>query len=366
VICRRDIETLWKPGCGTCLSIYLSTGRREGDPGASPSRLEGLLAEAEALLRSRSVPQDERKAIVRHAERLCRNEPFWEDQDEGLAVFLSPLISTFHRLPVAVEEDVHVGPHFHTRPILELYASDLLFYVLTLSFEDIRLFACTRRHIEEIELVDLPGHLIRVVMSQERGPDPVKGAGDEHRDQERRAEVFFISLDRVVRSQFIDEDAPLILMGVEWLCRFYRRASTHHCIAGHDGKIDVGSLTPGRIHELAKTQLPPLLLSARFQAISSYSALLDSGLTSDRIERIAAAARDGRVETLLVSRGARIQGTFDAAGECVSIADPEPCTSTDLIDFAAAHTIIAGGRLFSCTPAEMPQDDPALAVFKHP
>jgi hypothetical protein len=366
VICRRDIETLWKPECRTCLSIYLSTAPGHGDPGAGQSRLEGLLAEAEELLRSRSVPRDERKAIVRHAERLCRNEPFWEDQDEGLAVFLSPLISTFHRLPVAVEEAMHVGPHFHTRPILELYASDLLYYVLTLSFDDIRLFACTRRHIEEIELVDLPGYLIREVMSQERGPAPVKGAGDELLDQERRAEVFFISLDRVVRSQFIDEDAPLILMGVDWLCRFYRRASGHHCIAGHDGKIDVGSLTPGRIHELAKTQLPALLMSARLQAISSYSALQDSGLTSDRIERIASAARDGRVETLLVSRGARIHGRFDESSERVSITDPDHRTSTDLIDFAAAHTIIAGGRLFSCSPAEMPQDGPVLAVFKHP
>ncbi len=365
MIGRHDIETLWQSECRGSLSIYMSTGIRDGSPATLSMRLDALLDKAEELLAAQDLPRKERRIILQHGKRLCRNKHFWEEQDDGLAVFLSPLVSTFHRLPVHVDDQVHVGPHFHTRPLMELYSSDLFYYVLTLSFDDIRLFACTRRHIEEIELIDLPGHLIREVMSQERETETGADAVDEVQDQEKRAYVFFISLDRVVRSQFIDEDAPLILMGVDWLCRFYRRASGHHCIAGHDGKLEVGRLAPGRIHELAKDQLPPLLMSARLQAISSYNALQDSGLTSDRIEEIATAARDGRVETLLVSRGARIHGMFDEAGVRVSITGRDPGGSTDLIDFAAAHTIIGGGRLFSCTPEEMPQDGPALAVFKH-
>src|SRR5207253_140763 len=58
------------------------------------------------------------KDLLRPAWELLDDAPFWQNVNEGLAVFLSPEQSHQYRLPVPFEEQVIVGNRFHIKPLL--------------------------------------------------------------------------------------------------------------------------------------------------------------------------------------------------------------------------------------------------------
>jgi hypothetical protein len=106
-------------------------------------------------------------------------------------------------------------------------------------------------------------------------------------------------------------------------------------------------------------------MSMKLGAISRHNALSGTDAGSGCIEEIVPAAHEGRVELLLIKSGVEVPGDYDAAGRKVSLAGADSPDNMDLVDFAAAHTIMAGGRVLCYTPGELTASEPAAAIFKH-
>lgn len=90
------------------------------------------------------------------AEALAGDEEFWRHQQQGLAVFLAPGFDRIRKLPIPVPEETFLGDHFHIKPLLPRLEDAGLFWLLTISAKDTRLYHGSRWEFAEDTEIDLP------------------------------------------------------------------------------------------------------------------------------------------------------------------------------------------------------------------
>ena len=90
-----------------------------------------------------------------------------------------------------------------------------------------------------------------------------------------------------------------------------------------------------------------------------------SGIASNNIKEIISAAYYQRVDSLLVAVGQQQWGLFDPTSETVYLHQEEETGDEDLLDFAAAHTLLNGGRVYAVPPEQVPYSTPVAAIFRY-
>ena len=88
-----------------------------------------------------------------------RTIEFWENQDYGLAIFISPEVFRYYSLPMEFQELVVVTDQYHLKQLLHLINNDGRFYLLALSQDDVRFFEGTRSRVKEVEVENMPKSL---------------------------------------------------------------------------------------------------------------------------------------------------------------------------------------------------------------
>ena len=83
-----------------------------------------------------------------------------------------------------------------------------------------------------------------------------------------------------------------------------------------------------------------------------------------RLEEILAAARDGRVDSLLIAADETIWGHFDE-GRGIAAARGTPNGEEDLLNLAAVMTLATGGTAFSLPRDKLPRSVPAAAALRY-
>ena len=77
------------------------------------------------------------------------------------------------------------------------------------------------------------------------------------------------------------------------------------------------------------------------------------------------AAHHGRVESLFVSLGARVWGSFDEEGDEVEVHAERQPGDEDLLDRAALETILNAGTVYAVKPEQMPAEGVIAAVLRY-
>jgi hypothetical protein len=107
----------------------------------------------------------------------------------------------------------------------------------------------------------------------------------------------------------------------------------------------------------------PLFEEAQQRAASQYQQLAGSAHASGELEAVAAAACEGRVETLFVALGRPVWGIFDPnTGRVEKHAESAP-GDVDLLDLAAAQTLRHGRTVYAVEPEQVPSHTAVAALF---
>jgi len=376
---------------GPCVSIYLPTERKGRDTQQSPIRFKNLLREAEAKL----IEQGERAPLAREilapAYALLEDNDFWQHQAEGLALFLHADAFFYYRLPLQFEERVLIHQRFHIKPLLPILQGDGRFYLLKLDQNQVQLFQGTRFSMSEVELgPDVPQSLAEELQYDEIAPDlqfrnsagqtsyasnegtaMQYGTGDEGNESHRKEQLalFFSHLDNGVRIAVQNANhAPLVLAGLETLQGIYREANQYPFLVEQGIEKDAQALTPEELHERAWIIVEPTFQQAYQQASDTYLHLAgtDDPRAVHSLEKIVPAAYYQSVDTLFTSVGLSCWGLFDPEQAAVQIhAEPQP-DDEDLFDFAAVHTILNGGTVYSVSADQMPDGHEIAALTRFP
>lgn len=382
----EELKTLADFRQEPCVSLFMPTIRRGAETQQNPIRFKNLIRQAEAQLGEYGLRSTEISALLQPGLDLDK-EDFWQHQNEGLALFLSPELLRYYRLPIPVQDLVVVSDRPHLKPLLPLLTRDTEFYILALSQQAVRLFEASRYSIREVEVPDLPQNLADTLQYDETAKDgqfrigttaghggngphragSFHGQGSPDRDQHQKDILqFFLAVDGALQEFLRHKRAPMILATVEYLRAIYREANTYpHLLEEGINTENPQVVKAEELHERALEVVQPFFSEAEQGAIEYYREMTSAGKTSTDLKEAVSAAYYGRVEQLLVAVGVQQWGSFDPqANEVQMHADAEP-GDEDLLNAAAIQTVLNGGNVYAIEPDRVPDAAPLAAVFRY-
>jgi len=381
ILTRAEFDRLLTTQASSCVSIYLPVFRgTDGQQG--PVRLKNLLAQAEESLIARGQSAREARDLVRHPRKLIASDPFWKDQSEGLALFISPGELRRFRLPMAFDELAVSGERFHLKPLLPLLFPNGRFFILAASEKRVRLLHGTRWSISEVDVAGLPKNMAEALNYDLTGPmrqfhtamaGGARGGqhGDYHGDgsfldkAKKDLLLYFREVDRSLHALLHADRAPLVFAGVDYLFPIYREANSYpHLAARHiSGNPDQAS--EHQLHDAAWDCVRDGFDKARQTAFEQYERLAGTHQASDHVPTVVAAALAGQVETLFVDARRHQWGRWEPARNEVHLDHERQPRSDDLLDLVASQTLLHRGHVFASVGDDMPNGAPLAAVFRY-
>lgn len=373
---------------GPCLAIYMPTEVKGAETQQNRIRLKNLLTEAEAAL----TPLMERKALVEPflapLAALIDDEYFWQHQSEGLALFLAPDFFQRYRLPIHFDELVIAQARFHIKPLLPILAVDGPFYLLNLRQGGVTLLQGNRFTLAEITLGDeIPTSLQEALQYDdieeslqfhstgagrygrtEAGMFHGQGVGGDDSIQREQIQRFFQQLDNGVRDLLEgDHHPPLVLAGVSFLTGIYRQVNKYHALTEASVQQDPESMDQATLHQAAWTIVEPLFQAERDTALADLHSILgnDDERASQQLEQIVPAAYFQRVDTFFMAADRPVWGTFDPEKNQARLTKERQPDAVDLLDLAAAHTLLNGGAVYQVAADDLPDAAAAAAIYRY-
>ena len=375
------------------VSIFHPTFRATFHEAQNSDRLKTLLARSGTLLAARGLKRVGIDRLLLRASRLIRDEKFWSQRRDGLAVFITHDLVRYYRVPFAVPELVGVSDAPNIRPLLPAASTEGPFYVLAMSRNLVRMLRATRSRFEEIDLVSAgaPSSLSdalryddfsRQMQSHATGRADVRlqthsqadaragrhewhghgGGGEQLKEQVGR---FFGAIDERVCKLLAAEQAPLILAAVDYEQDLYRRTTRYRNVVGKgvDGNPDRTTLK--ELHMTAWPIARSALDAPVNTATIAYLEASSAGDASDNLAEILRAVHEGRVSTLLLREGAEEWGTYDPDTSRTETRRVARSLDTDLLDLAARQSLLHGGDAFVLGSDRMPCEGSIAALYRY-
>src|SRR5690606_5098956 len=191
--------------------------------------------------------------LLEPARALIDDTDFWNHQQDGLAVFISPGEFFYYRVPEKFNETSYVSDRYYLRPFLTLMNTNERFLILTLNQKNVRLFESTRYNINEIELknvmtsieeyeateeedrsIQFHTETSRVVTTAKGSVQGARsaifhghGGGTDSAIQKEKIQQFFNLLDTGLQRFLNTEKVPLLLAGIEYLIPIFRETNSY-------------------------------------------------------------------------------------------------------------------------------------------
>ncbi len=385
ILSKTELNTLTQKPKKYCVSIFMATHQISPEIRQDPIRFKNLIKVAEEQLIEKGMRRSDVLELLQAAIDLD-NPDFWHHQNRGLAIFISDNVFRYYRLPVDFQELVIVSDRFHLKPLLSLLNGQGHFYLLFLSQKDIKLFEGNREIIHEIPLENAPkslestlnydnaGDFIPHHITTPRGgntesfihPGTFYGQGsldiDDIKEDMRQ---FFHQINHALVEKLGNDNSPLILAGVEYLLPIYQEANSYPYLLekGINGNIKI--MQSEELHYLAWEIVEPYFQHSENEAFRQYNEIKGTGETSNDIREIVAAAYYQRVDTLFVTVEQQIWGNFYPENNAIAIHQYKEKGDEDLLDFAAIHTLLNGGKVFALAGDRVPDKKLMAAIFRY-
>ena len=384
-ITREDLQRLRAAPEGPCVSLYMPTHRPASGRAEDRIRLKNLVREAEQrLVDEEGLRPPAAEAILAPARALLEDDAFWRGRADGLALLVAGDGVRSHRVPVALEESVHVGRRFHLKPLLALLASADRFYLLAISQNRVRLFDGDRHELRARELGDVPQSLVGALGAdweqaslQFHTGTPAAAGGAQRAAMfhgqgagvdERKEEVtqFCAKVDRgLLDGVLSDRRPPLVLAAVEYVASIYRSASHYPNLVEGIVEGNPDEETAEALHAEALAVVAPELDGARREATQRLQDLLHTPKASADLREVVVASAEGRVDTLFLVLDDACWGRTHPAQRRVEVHEERRDDDEDLLDVAALATLENGGTVFAVARDEIPDGGSLAAVYRY-
>jgi hypothetical protein len=381
IIRKKEFENLITKRAAVCISIYIPTHTHSSEIQQNPILLKNMLKKIESQLDELDQTPPEITKYLDPIQKLVENHVFWMHQNKGLAIFLTSDEWVTYRLPFTPPKTAVVSNKFHLKPLVPLIRSDDRFYVLALTLRKVRLFLGSRYQLTEINIPDLPDgieealryddperQLQHQTLSRTGGGNPAiyHGHGDDY-DPKENALRYFRIVAESVQEILKEEQAPLILAGIDYLLPFYREANTYPFLFNDEVSSNPDELNLEVLHKQAWEMLSPYFKQEQKEARSKYYHLRsnENELTSTDLKQIVPASYYGRIDTLFIPSNLIQWGIFSPDENRVEFQEEATPENDDLFNLAALHTFLNGGKIYSVAQDNMPGDEKIAAILRY-
>ncbi|MCA9431846.1 MAG: hypothetical protein KC940_15150 [Candidatus Omnitrophica bacterium] len=368
------------------VSITIPTHLKGPETQQDRIRLKNRLREAEELLIGEGLRPEDAKSLLEEAHDLERDNDFWNYQREALALFIAADVFAYYRLPLRIEGRVIVDRMFHILPMIPVLMPDTRFHVLALNQNHIRLFEGTRYTIDEIDLEDVPTSLKEFLADTQtiRSFQFHTGTG-ARADAGRRGAVFhgqgvqddknekkmvlnyFHRLDHAVRDFLTKKSGPLVLAGQPHIQALYREASHGNGILEKGIPRNPDDLSDHQIQHEAWEIVSAEMEETREKDEQRFLQIKGNGHSekaATSLEETAPAAFNKRLDTLFVPKDGIKWGAFDPAASEIQIHQTRHTSDLELFNFASAHTLQNGGKVYAVERDRIPSGSEVAAILR--
>ena len=366
------------------ISIYMPTYSSGVDIRQNPVRLKQLLRKAEAELYNLEMRKEEIEILLKPGTTLVSETRFWQNQSEGLALFIHSDGIEYFRLPISFKESMTISNKIYIKPLLPLFSGNGQFNILALSKNENRLFRCTRQNIVEIELKDGPENIYDMKVDDDpktrlllRISSPTQsnglidnmvsqGQANENDYEKNKLTKYFRAIDKALLDTE-SNNVPLILAGVDYLIPIYREKSNHPYIVKEFIKGNPENLSPEQIHEKAWKIVEPIFTKDQEKAKEMYNQYSGqrNNLYLNTLDDIIPAAYSGQVEFLFLDNEIDKWGKFDHKENKIEIHEKENVNNEDLMEYVSILTLSRGGKVFAMDSQEIPDEKSIAAVLRY-
>lgn len=352
-----DLNELARITGDPCVSILMRTHRSGREVQQGPIRLKNLLKQASEMLRANGRDDD----LLEPLQSLSNQNEFWQHQSEGLAIYLTADDCRLFRLNRAVDEKVAVGESFFIQPLVCEQNATGSYFVLSLSWDEA---ALSRREGESLTMVEtpaLPAKFDELVLP--RDPEESlqntshrsvgntagtstamfhgQGEGEDKIEADRDQYLSLVGDD--VSAAVYNTGMPLVVVATSEVTGHFEATTKVQVDAKVDGSPSEWSDDEVRDH--AHAAIAPHIQPDHDKFGEHFGTALANGQASDDLETILTAAKNGKVDSLMVCHDA----------------DRSEQTNQAVID-----TLINGGDVFQCERDAMPGNDAvAAAIFRY-
>jgi hypothetical protein len=357
-----------------CISIYMPTHPTGREQQQDPIQLKNLLSQARDRLEKRATRASEIEKLLGPAEKLLINQPFWQHQSDGLAIFITSDTLETYRLPTRFEPLLVIAENFHIKPVLPFVSGNEQFYILALSQNEVRLLQGNRYTVSELGLQNTPTSLTEALWfddperqlqfhtgtatpnSTSTRPSIFHGHGAPDHDTKTVLLRYFQKVNRGIMEILSEEQIPLVLAGVDYLLPIYQEANAYPHLIEDVITGNPDELSATELHQKAWELVKPIFAKNMQKDLKRYQELSGSerALASDELTEIVKAAHHGRVESLFVTLGVQVWGRYDKNQATVEQDRKFQPGDQDLLDLAATQTLLNGGKVYALEPNEMP------------
>jgi hypothetical protein len=383
---KNEIKTLLEKHEGLCVSIFLPTSRGGVDSQQDELRLRHQIRDTENRLLLENLRSTEVEKLLEPFNALLEDGGFWSHTVDGLAIFRTPEMFSYYRLPYSFNEQVVVSDHFYLKPLLPFLATGARFYILAISQNAIRLLEGTRYSIHELELPEtVPTNLTEALKYEEaenevsfyssssgalvgkggRKATIFYGQGVGHDDSKNHLLRYFQEIDRGLHELLRDENAPLVLAGVEYLLPIYQQANSYPYLLHQGVPGNPDKLSSGALHAKAWEIVEPYFHQVQEHTVAQYRDIIGTARTSNDIREIMPAAYYGQIGSLFVAIDQELWGHFDPASNTIHVHKEARFRDDDLLDEAATQTMLHGGSVYAVEQAKVPGESMLAAVFRY-
>lgn len=362
---------------GPCISIFLPPYRGVELDRPASIRLRNAISIAAHRLAEIAATRTDAELLLSGLRDLAENPALGRGHAEGLAVFHSPQVFQYFETSGLTEDLVVTGDRFHILPLVTLLAQPRVLHILLLGQQQVRLLRCKDEHCEDVPLprgvptsldesmaFKPPDHVLanRSAAGSSQGAmgAVVFGTGSTRERKHEHLREFFGAIDRGLSPLFERERAPLVLAGVSYEAEIYRKISGCENIVPGTVAGSPGMLAREEIALRARRLVATWTEAQHQKMLSTFVNQTGAGRVLTNVTKVLRAASEGRVNELLVARGAKVVGHFDEAVEGQPGAGVE-----DLLNAAAVETIRHGGRVWTLASDAMPGGSSIAALLRY-
>ncbi len=379
----EELKSLSQEVEGPAFSIFMPTHRAGRETQQDPIRFGNLLRDVRRQLAEHDMGPRAVDAFVGKAQELLENSEFWRFQYDGLAVYIAQDDFHVYRLPFPVEEFVIQAHSYYVKPLLPIFTNNGHFYILAISQNEIRMFEGTQHSVGEIDLPESVSQSMEGALQFDDTQEDLQfhtgspqggirdalfhGHGEENPDHKTRIGLYLNQVDANLRDFLHEKQTPLVLAGVDYLMPIYREVSEYAKIMPEGVRGNPEMMQGKELQAEAWPLVEPYFQRETDEVIGRYQQLVGTGQASHQLEEIVSAAYYGRVDALVLATDTQVWGMFDRESGKVTHSQEGRSEEDDLalVDFAALQTLHNGGTVYALSQAEMPTDEPALAVFRY-
>ncbi len=382
-VTKKVIERLIEEKDDLCISVYMPTrAAASSEVKKMPIQLKTLLNNVKKKLsEEHNLDTRDIDKLLKPATDLIGDRVFWQNQKQGLALFVNSNHFSYYRLPSEVPEIANVSEYFNIISLIPEIMFNKIYYVLALSRNYNRILRCTKGTVEKIDVEGVPDSIQEILQYDESektlqyhssGGESAIFHGQGVVDDEKKEELlqYFRMIDQGLNKHLNPRNKknkiPLVIMCVKELFPLYKEINTYPYLLETNVEGNPDDLSDDLIKNSALEIVSGYFHNQIDDINKIYHDLKGTGKTSTQLEDIVSASVFSRVENLLIKKNVYQYGTFDVEENNVQLAAEEHDQkgTYDLYNFAAINTIKNGGQVYVLDEEKMPDGQDIIAMYR--